>query len=188
MSRLSLLLLAPMMLALAACGADRDDASPGTTLAEKVSHEVREEMARENLDLGRGNGLPRAELTPEGELLIAGEAVGLDASQRELAIAYREDMADVAERGAAVGIEAAGIAKDSIDLAISGLLSGEGTAAVEEQAKERAKEIESTAMALCESLPSLYASQQALAAAVPEFAPYAQMDESDIDDCQVNID
>ena len=27
----------------------------------------------------------------------------------------------------------------------------------------------------------------ALAEAVPEFAPYAEMDESDIDDCHVNV-
>ena len=46
--------------------------------------------------------------------------------------------------------------------------------------------IEVAAMALCDRLPALYQSQQALAAAVPEFAPYADMDESDIDDCHVN--
>ena len=76
---------------------------------------------------------------------------------------------------------------DSIGIAINGLLSGEGTAAVEEKTKEKAKEIEATAMALCERLPALYQSQQALAEAVPEFAPYAEMDESDIDDCHVNV-
>lgn len=185
MSRLSLFLLAPL-LALAACGANGDDTGSGATLADKVSLEVREEMAKENLDLGRSDGLPRAELTPEGELLIGGEPVGLDASQRELAMAYRADVAAIAEHGARIGIEAADLAKESVGIAIQGLFSGEGTAAVEENAKKKSKDIEVAAMALCDRLPALYQSQQALAAAVPEFAPYADMDESDIDDCHVN--
>ncbi|KFL38094.1 hypothetical protein [Arenimonas donghaensis] len=187
MSRLSLLLLAPL-LALAACGANGDDASTGSSLADKVTREIREEMATENLDLGRGDDLPRAELTPEGELIIGGEPVGLDPSQRELAIAYRADVAAIAEHGARLGLEAAGLAKESIGIAIQGLFTGEGTAAVEENAKKKSKEIEVAALALCDRLPALHQSQQALAAAVPEFAPYAKMDQSDIDDCHVNVD
>jgi len=185
MSRLSLLLLAPL-LALAACGANGDDASTGGSLADKVTREIREEMANENLDLGRGDGQPRAEITPEGELIIDGKPVGLDASQRELAMAYRADVAAIAEHGARIGMEAADLAKGSVGIAIQGLFSGEGTDAVEKNVESKAKDIEVAAMALCDRLPALYQSQQALAAAVPEFAPYANMDESDIDDCHVN--
>ena len=185
MSRLPLLLLVPV-LALAGCGG-KDDDGRDLSLAETVAREVREEMATENLDVGRGNGLPHAELTPEGEMLIDGKPVGLDPAQRELAIAYRGNVAAIAEAGAGIGMQGVELAKDSVGIAINGLLSGEGTAAVEEKTKEKAKEIEATAMALCERLPALYQSQQALAEAVPEFAPYAEMDESDIDDCHVNV-
>lgn len=184
MSRLPLLLLVPV-LALAGCGG-KDDGGGDLSLAEKVAREVREEMASENLDLGRGKGLPRAELTPEGEMLIDGKPVGLDPAQRELAIAYRGNVAAIAEAGVGIGMQGAELAKESVGIAINGLLSGEGTAAVEENAKEKAKEIEAVALTLCDRLPELYQSQQALAEAVPEFAPYAEMDESDIDDCHVN--
>ncbi|GAB2653861.1 hypothetical protein [Arenimonas aestuarii] len=184
MSRLPLLLFVPV-LALAGCGGN-DDGSD-LSLAETVAREVREEMARENLDLGRSDGLPRAELTPEGEMLIDGKPVGLDPAQRELALAYRGNVAAIAEAGAGIGMQSAELAKESIGIAINGLLSGEGTAAVEENAKKKAKEIETVAMALCDRLPALYESQQALAEAVPEFEPYADMDPSDIDDCQVNV-
>ncbi|WP_339828446.1 hypothetical protein [uncultured Arenimonas sp.] len=185
MSRLSLFLLVPV-LALAGCGG-KDDGGGDLSLAEKVAREVREEMASENLDLGRGKGLPHAELTPEGEMLIDGKPVGLDPAQRELAIAYRGNVAAIAEAGVGIGMQGAELAKESVGIAINGLLSGEGTAAVEENAKEKAKEIEAVALTLCDRLPELYQSQQALAEAVPEFAPYADMDESDIDDCHVNV-
>ncbi|GGA76502.1 hypothetical protein GCM10011521_13430 [Arenimonas soli] len=185
MSRLLFLLLVPT-LALAGCGG-KDDAGRELSLSEKVTREVREEMARENLDVGGGKDLPHAELTPEGELLIDGKPVGLDPAQRELALAYRGNIAAIAEAGAGIGLQSAELAKDSIVLAFQGLASGEGTASVEEKTREKAKEIEATAKALCDRLPALYQSQQALAAAVPEYAPYADMDESDIDDCHVNV-
>jgi len=46
-----------------------------------------------------------------------------------------------------------------------------------------AGKIEAQAKQLCTLLPGMMAKQQALAAAVPEFKPYATMDQSDIDDC-----
>ncbi len=185
MSRFLLLLLVPT-LALAGCGG-KDDDGRELSLSEKVTREVREEMARENLDLGGGKGLPQAELTPEGELLVDGKPVGLDPAQRELALAYRGNVAAVAEAGAGIGLQGVELAKDSIVLAFKGIASGQGPDAAEVQAKEKAKEIEAQAQALCDRLPALYQSQQDLAAAVPEFAPYADMDESDINDCHVNV-
>ena len=45
------------------------------------------------------------------------------------------------------------------------------------------KKIEAEAMKLCKQLPPLLASQQALAASLPAFKPYATMTQDDIDDC-----
>ncbi|WP_101925466.1 MULTISPECIES: hypothetical protein [Luteimonas] len=44
--------------------------------------------------------------------------------------------------------------------------------------------IEAEADKLCDRLPPLLASQQALAAALPAFQPYATMDATDVDDCR----
>lgn len=40
---------------------------------------------------------------------------------------------------------------------------------------------------LCRNLPGLYASQQALAAAVPEFRPYASMTPEDVHNCEAEV-
>jgi len=46
-----------------------------------------------------------------------------------------------------------------------------------------ASKIEAQARKLCTLLPEMMAKQQGLAVAVPEFKPYATMDQGDIDDC-----
>lgn len=187
MSRLLTLLIVPM-LALAGCGGSKDADARDGSLAEKVAREVREEMANENLSVSdKDKNLPRAEITPEGVLVIDGQPVAMDPSQKALAVAYRQNVAAVAEAGATIGVEAAGLAKDSVVAALEGVFNGEGTEGVEAKVKEKSKGIEAAALTLCAQLPALLASERALADAVPEFAPYADMDESDIDDCHVNI-
>jgi len=47
--------------------------------------------------------------------------------------------------------------------------------------------MEAEAQKMCTHMPALLASQQALAAALPEFAPYATMDASDVDDCGKDV-
>ena len=43
------------------------------------------------------------------------------------------------------------------------------------------------AIEICVQLPALLETQQQLSASLPEFAPYANMDQSDIDDCIQDI-
>ncbi|MBY4595086.1 YggN family protein [bacterium BD-1] len=187
MSRLPLLLVP--LLALAGCGsseppADADE-SGLAAVSEKAMGELREELANENLSLHDGDGtLPKAAISPAGDLIIDGQAVPLDDAQRKLVLDYRAQLAGVAEAGAEIGLQAAELATRAVADTAKGLLSGD-TTSIEERAKAQAKEIEGTAKALCDRLPALYAAQQALRQAVPQFEPYAQMDESDVDDCHV---
>jgi hypothetical protein len=55
---------------------------------------------------------------------------------------------------------------------------------IERNVQAQASKIESAAMALCDALPGMMESQNRLAAAMPEFKPYANMTQSDIDDCR----
>lgn len=152
-------------------------------LADKVGAEVREELATENIGLnGDDKSLPKAEITPAGDLVIDGKTIALDGKQRALTLAYRERVTDVAEAGARVGMQGAELATKAMKEAAQSVFSGD-KAGMEARMKEEAKAIRASAAALCDQLPALRQAEQDLAAAVPEFAPYADMDENDINDC-----
>lgn len=181
-----LVLLASALLA--ACSADVTEPGDGfATLADRASSEIREELATENLALGRGrDGLPRAELSPKGDLIIDGKAVPMTPEQRELALAYRANLANVAESGARVGLEGAALAGKAMKEAAKAALSGDA-ADVEARIEAEADSVRTAAKTLCEQLPALYTAQQQLAAALPEFAPYATMEEKDYTDCHDEV-
>ena len=90
------LIVAAATLLLAACGSpDEAKGAAGgviASLADNVVEEVRQEMETKNLPVGSGSGhdLPKAEVTPEGVLVIDGVAVAMDQKQRDVALAYRE--------------------------------------------------------------------------------------------------
>lgn len=162
------------------------------------------ELETENIPVGEGSGfningrsygtskpddLPRAEISPQGDFLIQGEAVPVTDAQRELLLQHRQQLIGIAHAGMALGIQGAdiaGVALTGIGHAIFG--GEEGRKAYEERIEAEAARIEDEAMKLCALLPGLYDSQQALAAALPEFEPYATMTREDIDDCGKDTD
>lgn len=137
-------------------------------------------------DFGGENGstahLPKAEITPQGDLLIGGTAVAIDAAQRRQLLAYRTQILDIADAGIAVGMQGVELGTRAARGAIASVLSGERDAFEARMEAEGAR-IEAEAQKICERLPALLASQQALAAALPDFRPYATMDASSIDNC-----
>ncbi len=173
---------------LAACGGTSAESKDEfASLADRASSEIREELATENLKLDGGHAnLPPAELTPQGDLVIDGKTVALDAKQRELALAYRGHLAQVAESGARVGIDGAKLAGKALTEVARAMVSGEDRDA-EARIEADAAAVRASARALCEHLPALHAAQQELAAAVPEFVPYATMDEKNYDDCHAEV-
>lgn len=178
-------------LGLAACGGGGGDEAAGARtgwagIAEKAQAEMRKEMATGNLDIGKpAAGLPRAALSPQGDLVIDGKTVAISAEQRQKLLAYRGKLAGVAEAGAEVGLQGAAIATTAMKEAAKAALSGDKTS-IEERMKPQAEAIKVAAQALCDRLPALLDAQRAAAEAVPEFRPYATMDEKDINECTVD--
>jgi hypothetical protein len=165
---------------------------------EKAINEARKELATKNISVSDGfdiniNGhkihksdgnLPKAEITPQGDLLIEGKAVNITPAQRQQLLAYRGQIVRVAEAGMAIGVKGADIAGEALSGVVGAIFGGkEGEAAFEQRMEAQGKKVEAEAMKLCTQMPALLASQQALAASLPEFKPYARMTQEDIDDC-----
>lgn len=127
--------------------------------------------------------LPRAEITPKGDLLIEGKAVAVDARQRELLLAYRARIIEVAKAGMAIGVRGANLGVQAAQGALKAAFSG-STDEFGKQMEAEGKQIEREAQqTICARLPELRQAQDALAAALPEFVPYATLDQNDVEKC-----
>ena len=145
-------------------------------------------MATQDLDISEGvAGLPRASLSPQGDLVIDGKTIAITPEQRERLLDYRTQLAGVAEAGAEVGIQGAAIATAAMKEAAKAALSGDKTS-IEERMKTQTDAIKVSAQALCDRLPALLEAQRAAAELVPEFKPYANMDEKDILECSADVE
>lgn len=170
----------------------------GRTVAKAVDNarrELREDNLKLDLDYVKFNGrqfgtrrgdLPAAEITPGGQLIVSGRPVAMDDHGRALARDYRESVIAVAETGMVLGVQGADLGMKAASEAIASIFRGD-TDEVERRIEAEAEAIKEAALQLCNQLPPLLRAQDALAAAVPEFAPYARMTVAEIDSCQRDI-
>ena len=133
------------------------------------------------------DGRPRAEITPQGDLLIDGKPVAIDTEQRALLLDYRGQVIAVAEAGIAIGGKGVGLAESALKQAVGAIFSG-NTDEMERSIEAEAQKLEAEARVLCTRLPAMLETQQQLAASLPEFKPYATMTQADIDDCLKDLD
>lgn len=181
----SLLALA-LTLPLAACGEKPAANAPATdtTIGAKVreaTDKARKEMAEGNISIGSDGA--KVEVTPTGDLLINSTSIPLNDSQRAITLRYRTQVIGIAEAGIDIGVQGANLGAQAAGEAIKGIFSG-NSEQIEARINAEADKIKASAAKICDQLPALMATQQQLAAAVPEFKPYAKMDQSDIDDCR----
>lgn len=165
----------------------KEEVRKGLDEARKEVEAARQELATENLSLNRkdAKNLPKAEITPTGDLLIDGKAVTTTPEQKALVLAYRGQLLDVVIDGMAIGMEGAQIGIDTAAAALKGALSGQSGDELGKQAEAAAEaKIKPMVEQLCKRLSGLLAAQQTLAGALPEFKPYATLDQSDVDDCK----
>lgn len=142
-------------------------------------------IAQENMQL-EADGRPDAEITPEGDLLIGGKAVALSAGQRTLLAEHRTQLVGIATEGVQIGRQGVDLAGKAMKSALFAVLTG-NEARFERKMEAEAAEIEASAIKLCDRLPALLASQNAAAEAVPEFKPYARVEQSDIAECARDV-
>lgn len=190
-----------LLLPLAACG--QQSPSTDTPLAgsqvRQAIDKAKAELATKNIDInsvsikvngshvGPRSGLPHAEITPQGGLLIEGKPVATTPQQQRLLKDYRGQLIGIAEAGMEIGAQGADLGLRAAGEALTAVLSGNSDG-VEKRVEAQAAGIKAAARQLCGRMPALRASQQRLAAALPAFAPYATMQQSDIDDCAKDLD
>ncbi|WP_374248196.1 hypothetical protein [Thermomonas sp.] len=167
---------------------------------DRALDEARKELHANNLSLNghisihvNDNGkhaeapeshLPKAEISPQGDLLVEGKPVAVTAAQRQQLLGYRNQVIAIAEAGMDIGAQGAGIAGTALQGVAGAIFGGDkGQKDFEAKMEAEGKKIEAQAMQLCKRLPPLLASQQSLAASLPAFKPYATMTREDIDDC-----
>lgn len=197
---LALALALALALPLAACDANpaADAMAEAATALEEaqaemstVAREVRREIEVGNIRFGaNGDAMAGgrddeagAQITPEGGLLIDGEPVEVSAAERELLLAYREQVAEIAVAGARVGLQGASLATKAVGQAFRSVLSGD-TGEMERQIEAEAEKIQVEALKICDALGPLYDRQQAIVAAMPELGQYATMTLEDVDECR----
>jgi hypothetical protein len=183
-----------------ASNAPAKPAEPGglTGMVGAAMDKARAEMATKNIGIG-GNGVhinvngheintpddktPHAEITPQGDLLVAGKPVDITPAQRALLLQYRGEIIGVASAGMEIGKQGVDIAGKAVGTAIASIFNGKSDQA-EQEMKAQGERIEAAAMQLCEQMQPMLKTQQELAASLPAFKPYANLEQSDIDDCR----
>lgn len=193
MNLLRLLPATLLCLPLIACGgtSSTPDTTVGKSVAEATSgvgQTVKEAMDDARKDIAQGNikisadKQPRAEITPDGRLLVGGKEVPADEAQRRQLLEYRGHVVAIAMDGMDVGLAGAKLGASAAGEALKGIFSGDSEG-IEKRINAEAEKIEAQAKRICNRMPAMLASQQALAASLPAFRPYATMDQSDVDDC-----
>lgn len=178
----------------------QEQTSPSMISAQihKGIEQAKRELATKDIDIngihiGHGrhdedDSRPDAAITPQGDLVIAGKRVTATPEQHTLLLDYRQQVIGVAEAGMDIGEHGANLGTRAAKEAIWGALTGKSDKEIEARIEPQAEQIKIAAMALCQRLPGLLASQQKLAAVMPEFRPYATMTQKDIDDCGRDIE
>lgn len=153
---------------------------------------ARRELATRNIEVGNVHvggrseapaTRPKAEITPQGDLLIGGKTVVATPEQHALLLAYRQEIIAIAQAGMDIGTQGADLGIHAAKQALANAFSGQDAAATEAAIKPQADAIKASALKLCQRMPALLAAQQKLAAVMPAFQPYANMRQRDVDDC-----
>lgn len=177
----------------------RKQTSPSMIAAEvqKGIQKAKQKLATEDIQVDSihvGNGVhidndsrPKAVITPQGELVVAGKEVKATPEQHVMLQDYRQQIVGVIETGMDIGAHSADLGVSAAKEAIWGALTGKSDKEIEASIKPQTSKIQAAAMHLCQRLPDLLASQQKLAASMPEFRPYATMTQKDVDDCGKNM-
>lgn len=129
--------------------------------------------------------LPRARVTPDGSLLLDEKPVALSAAGQAAMARYYTVGRGFGNQAVQLGFDSADFALHTVGSVFEGLLHGD-TDRIGKDAKQGGEAIKNQAKALCQSLDDWRSAQDAAAAAVAEFKPYAVIGQHDSAQCVVD--
>ncbi len=168
-------------------GAQQKAEQTGGTISgavHKALAEAKKEIAEGNINIDNGKTGKRVELSPKGDFIVDGKPVPVTPQQRALLLDYRSHVVDVANAGMQIGQHSAELATQAVTESLKSVFTGGSEGDIEEKVKAQTTKVEAAALQLCNALPGMMESQNRLAAALPEFKPYANLTQSDIDECR----
>jgi hypothetical protein len=181
---------------LSACGANPSASASGAKqkpeqtggvisgAVQKALTEAKKEIAEGNINIDNGKTGKRVELSPKGDFIIDGKPVPVTPEQRTLLLDYRGHVVAVATAGMNIGMHSADLATQAVTESLKSVFTGGSEGDIDQKVEAQASKVEAAALQLCDALPGMMASQDRLAAALPEFKPYANLTQSDIDECR----
>lgn len=122
----------------------------------------------------------------DGALAIDGQPVVLDAPQRALTVRFHTEAREIRDDGVAIGKSGAAMAGKTVQSVVRGLTRGNPDD-IGPEIEAEARELEAHAMRLCARIGTLQSVQDELAQAVPAFAPFATIRDTQTEACRQNV-
>ncbi|MBS0432017.1 MAG: hypothetical protein JSS21_06385 [Proteobacteria bacterium] len=121
-------------------------------------------------------GKPDARVSANGDLRIGDKAVAVTPAQRELLQRYYGEAASVRDDGFAIGKAGAALGINAASDALESLFSDGSKKKSDPDMEANNKKVEAAAQRLCGDMTKIKSTQGEIAAQLPAFAPYAVFD------------
>ena len=131
-------------------------------------------------------GRADADISAAGDLSIADTNVPVTAAQRDLLRHYYSTALTLRDHGIATGKAGIATAGQALKSVASGLASGNPDK-IDSEVNASAARVEAQVALVCNDLADLRTVQEALAAQLPAFQPYAQIKASEADKCRSGL-
>ncbi|MGH8307224.1 MAG: hypothetical protein ACRER0_03045 [Gammaproteobacteria bacterium] len=129
----------------------------------------------------------QAVITQNGTLMIENKNMAVSPQDKDHLAQYVETTQEMEREGLEIAKHAGSFAAGIVGDVFSGLFNGKSEKDIEQKANQSATEFKKTVLPVCASAQKLEHLQDAIAADVPAFKPYAVIQDKDVSDCQRDL-
>ena len=127
-------------------------------------------------------GRPEAVVREDGSLFVGGTAVALSEATRAQLVGYNTAARARVQHGLATGRAGAAVAASAASEVAKGLAGGD-ISQIGAKVEAKADDVRQAAVKICDDLAAMRVAQEAAAASVEAFRPYAVVADSEVKDC-----